>query len=65
MMVSKMSGEPTATTEIDGRFNLSVSKSDTDAPILAPVAIMLVLVLLTQLFIKLTPTLNLLRVGLG
>ena len=28
-------GEPTATTEIDGRFNLSVSKSDTDAPILA------------------------------
>ena len=27
-------GEPTATTEIDGRFNLSVSKSDTDAPIL-------------------------------
>ncbi len=31
----KDAGEPTATTEIDGRFNLSVSKSDTDAPILA------------------------------
>ena len=31
----KDAGEPNTTSDIDGRFNISVTKSDTDAPILA------------------------------
>ena len=28
-------GEPSTTSNLEGRFNLTISKSDTDAPILA------------------------------